>query len=188
MQRNKAIIISAPSGSGKTTLVKYLLQHIPNLKFSISATSRLKRENEVHGKDYYFMTPDEFKKNINLDGFVEWEEVYNGIYYGTLKSEVERIWAEGCSIIFDVDVKGGISLKNFFKDNGLAIFIKVKDISELERRLIRRNSDSQESITVRLAKVTEELRYEKDFDEIIVNDVLENSLKEAESIVNTFLT
>lgn len=185
---NKVIIVSAPSGSGKTTIVKYLLEHIQNLKFSISATSRARRGNEIHGKDYYFITRDEFEKNISSNGFVEWEEVYNGIYYGTLKSEVERIWEEGCSIIFDVDVKGGISLKNFFKEKGLSVFIKVKDVNELERRLKRRNSDSQESINERLVKATHELQYEKDFDEVIVNDVLKISFRQAESIVNTFLT
>lgn len=188
MRKNKVIIFSAPSGSGKTTIVKYLLENISNLKFSISATSRSKRGDEIHGKDYYFMTRKEFEKNIQTNGFVEWEEVYEGIYYGTLKSEVERIWAEGCSIIFDVDVKGGLSLKDFFKKNGLSVFIKVKDIEELERRLKKRDSDSKESIIERLAKATEELQYEKDFDEVIVNEVLEKSYKQAEVMVNTFLT
>ncbi len=150
----KLVIFSAPSGAGKTTIVKHLLATNPNLGFSISACTRDKRgRNEVHGKDYYFLTPDEFKKKLDNDEFVEWQEVYVGAFYGTLKSEVERIWSLGKTVIFDVDVKGGINIKKLYGDNALAIFVEPPSIEELERRLRSRETENDESISKRMFKV-----------------------------------
>jgi guanylate kinase len=187
MSGEKVIIVSAPSGSGKTTIVKYLLKKIPKLKFSISATSREKRKGERDKSDYYFIGTEDFLAKIKNDEFVEWEEVYNGSLYGTLKSEVERIWAEGNCIIFDVDVQGGINLKKYFKDKGLSLFIRVRDVSELEKRLKLRGTETNESLQSRIEKASSEMKYEDYFDRIVINDKLENAKKEAEQIVNTFL-
>ena len=149
----KAIIFSAPSGSGKTTIVRHLLEKNPDLGFSISASTRDKRgRTEAHGKDYYFLTPEEFKKKIDNKEFVEWEEVYEGNFYGTLKSEVDRIWKNGKNVIFDVDVKGGINLKNYFGDKALAIFVKVPSMEVLKERLHDRGTESEESLSRRLFK------------------------------------
>ena len=187
MVKGKAIIISAPSGSGKTTIVKKLLAHFDQLSFSISATSRGKRFNEENGKDYYFLSGEEFMEKVNGNQFVEWEEVYSGIYYGTLKSEIERLWALNKTVVFDVDVKGGVNLKKYFAENALSIFIKVKDLEELEKRLKDRNSDSEESINQRINKAASELEFETHFDKVIINDVLETCYQEAVSIVEKFL-
>ena len=147
----KAIIFSAPSGSGKTSLVKHLMQQVPNLGFSISACTRDKRgRHEVHGRDYYFLSIDEFKNKIDQDQFVEWEEVYAGNFYGTLKEEVYRIWKEGKAVIFDVDVKGGLALKKYFGDQALAIFVKVPSLDVLESRLNDRGTESEESLSRRI--------------------------------------
>jgi guanylate kinase len=184
----KLIIFSAPSGSGKTTIVKYLLTHNSNLGFSISACTRDKRgRNEANGKDYYFLTPEEFKKKIDDNEFVEWEQVYVGAFYGTLKSEIERIWNLGKHVLFDVDVNGGLSLKKYYGDNALAIFVKVPSMEILEQRLRSRGTDSEESISRRLFKVKFEMSFEDKFDVTLVNENLENTLIKAQQLVDDFL-
>ena len=184
---NKVIIFSAPSGSGKTTLVKYCLAVFPELQFSISATTRALRGEEIHGKDYFFLSVEEFKNLIAENAFVEYEEVYQDKFYGTLKSEVERIWQEGKVVIFDVDVKGGVNLKKIFGENALSIFIAPPSIDELERRLISRATDDLETIKIRVAKAKEEMTYAEEFDQIIINDDLETAQKEIERIVRNFI-
>jgi len=183
----KAIIFSAPSGSGKTTIVRHLLEKNPDLGFSISASTRDKRgRTEAHGKDYYFLTPDEFKKKIDGNEFVEWEEVYEGNFYGTLKSEVERIWKNGKNVIFDVDVKGGINLKNYFGDKGLAIFVKVPSIEVLKERLHDRGTESEESLSRRLFKANFEMTFQDKFDKVLINEDLEHSLQQAQQLYDAF--
>jgi guanylate kinase len=188
MHKGKALIFSAPSGSGKTTIVRHLLENNPNLGFSISACTRDKRgRNEQNGKDYYFLTPEEFKKKIDEDAFIEWEEVYEGNFYGTLKSEVENIWNEGKHVIFDVDVKGGLNLKRYFSDKALAVFVKVPSLEILESRLNDRNTDSPHSISRRLFKAKFEMSFEKEFDVTLINENLEDSLKSAQKLVDDFI-
>lgn len=186
MQQGKAFIFSAPSGSGKTTIVRNLLEQNANLSFSISACTRPQRPNEVNGRDYYFMTPEEFRARIDQQAFVEWEEVYSGKYYGTLKSEIERIWEQGKHVIFDVDVLGGINLKNYFGDNALAVFVKVPSLEKLEQRLTDRNTETPESLQQRLDKAREELAHEKDFDVTLVNDDLQQTLQRAQYLYEQF--
>ena len=189
MATGKAFIFSAPSGSGKTTIVKHLLKTNNNLEFSISACTRDKRgRNEKNGQDYYFLTTEEFKQKIDNDEFIEWEEVYPGNFYGTLKSEIERIWQSGKSVIFDVDVKGGLSLKNYFKDQALAVFVKVPSLEVLNERLSSRASETPESLSQRLYKARFELGFEDKFDLTILNNKLETSLSEAQQAVDDFLT
>jgi guanylate kinase len=183
----KLFIFSAPSGSGKTTIVKHLLKKDFNLEFSVSATSRAKRGTEVHGKDYYFLSSEEFKQKINNNEFLEWEEVYDGCYYGTLKSEIERIKNKGNNVIFDVDVVGGVNIKKYYKNDALAIFIQPPSIEELENRLRSRNTDSQEVITERIKKFKFELSFANQFDKIIINDKLDEALKEAELTLTEFI-
>lgn len=185
--QGKAIIFSAPSGSGKTTIVKKLIEQFPSLKFSISATTRQPRGNEKDGEDYYFLSLDDFENKIRNKEFFEYEEVYSGTYYGTLKSEVQRIWDEGNHVIFDVDVVGGVNLKSQLKDRALGIFIKVGDSNQLKERLQNRGTDSQEEIEKRVAKATEEMGYEKFFDASIVNDDLDKAINEASQVVRSFL-
>jgi guanylate kinase len=188
MPKGKVLIFSAPSGSGKTTIVRHLLEKNPNLGFSISACTRDKRgRNEQNGKDYYFLTPEEFKKKIDEDAFIEWEEVYEGNFYGTLKSEVEKIWNEGKHVIFDVDVKGGLNLKKYFKEKALAVFVKVPSLEVLESRLNDRNTDSPHSISRRLFKAKFEMSFEKEFDVSLINENLEDSLQKAQKLVDDFL-
>lgn len=183
----KAIIFSAPSGSGKTTIVKHLLKTNPDLGFSISASTRDKRgRTEQHGKDYYFLSPLDFKKKIDNNEFVEWEEVYEGNFYGTLKSEVDRIWREGKNVIFDVDVKGGLNLKKYFGDKGLAIFVKVPSIEVLKERLNDRGTETPESLSRRLFKAQFEMTFQDRFDKILVNESLEKSLAEAQRMYDEF--
>ncbi|MBX2953453.1 MAG: guanylate kinase [Leadbetterella sp.] len=183
----KAIIFCAPSGSGKTTLVRHLLSVHENLGFSISACTRDKRgRNEVHGKDYYFLSIEEFQAKIKENAFVEWEEVYPGGYYGTLKSEVERLWDAGKNVIFDVDVKGGLKLKEYFGENALAIFVKVPSLEELEVRLRSRGTETEESLSKRLYKVKFEMSFQDRFDVVLLNDNLEESLDKAETLYTTF--
>ncbi|BEV04365.1 MULTISPECIES: guanylate kinase [Chryseobacterium] len=184
---NKVIIFSAPSGSGKTTLVKHSLEVFNELQFSISCTTRQPRGSEVHAVDYHFLTPDEFRQKIAEDAFVEFEEVYTDKYYGTLKSEVEKIWNQGKVVIFDVDVKGGISLKKYFGEQALSIFIEPPSIEELERRLISRNTDDAETIKTRVAKAEEEMSYAKEFDKIVINSDLNEAKKEIESLIKNFI-
>jgi len=183
----KCIILCAPSGAGKTSITKFLLKQDLDLEFSISACNREKRTNEVDGVDYYFLSTEDFKRRIENDEFVEWEEVYNDQFYGTLKTEVNRIWNRGKNVIFDVDVEGGLSLTKHFGENAMAIFIYPPSFEILEERLRKRGTESEEKIQKRLAKAKKELSYSKWFDNIIVNDDLEKSEKEAFEIVKAFL-
>lgn len=185
--KGKAIIFSAPSGSGKTTIVKHLLQLNLNLEFSVSACSRQSRENEIHAKDYYFLSVEEFKAGIERQEFIEWEEVYKDHYYGTLKSELERIWNKGKQVIFDVDVVGGINLKKAFGNDAMAIFVQPPSIEVLEQRLRVRSTDTREKIRDRVAKAASEMEYAGQFDVIIVNDKLDDALARAEKVVTEFL-
>lgn len=183
----KAIIFSAPSGSGKTTIVKHLLKTNSDLGFSISASTRDKRgRTEKDGQDYYFLSPVEFKKKIDGNDFVEWEEVYEGNFYGTLKSEVERIWKDGKNVIFDVDVKGGLNLKKYFGNNGLAIFVKVPSVEVLQERLHDRGTETSESLSRRLFKAQFEMSFQDKFDEVLVNENLEKSLATAQRLYDNF--
>jgi guanylate kinase len=187
MLDGKAIIFCAPSGSGKTTLVKHLLSVRDNLGFSISACTRDRRgRSEEHGKDYFFYSIEEFQSLIQKDAFVEWEEVYPGGYYGTLKSEVERLWASGKNVIFDVDVKGGLKLKEYFQEKAVAVFVKVPSIEELEKRLRERNTETEESLSKRLYKVKFEMTFQDKFDVILLNDNLEESQLKAEDLYDAF--
>ncbi len=184
----KVLIFSAPSGAGKTTIVRHLLNKDEcNLSFSVSACSRNKRENEINGKDYYFLSADEFRLKIQNNEFLEWEEVYQDSYYGSLKSEVERLTSEGRNVVFDVDVKGGINIKKYYKENALSVFIMPPDIDELEKRLIARCTDKPESIKMRVEKSKYELGFADQFDVIIINDNLDKALFEAETIVREFI-
>ena len=187
--QGKIIAFSAPSGAGKTTIVQRLLARIPELSFSISACTRDKRgRTEANGKDYYFISVQEFQEKIRHDSFVEWEEVYEGAFYGTLKSEVERIWENGHHAVLDVDVKGGVSIKEFYKDRALAVFVKPPSLEVLEQRLRKRATDSDASISARLYKANFELNFEDRFDVVITNDDLERAVDEAERIVRAFIT
>lgn len=189
MISGKAIIFSAPSGSGKTTIVKHLLLNNANLTFSISACTRDKRgRTEVNGKDYYFLSPEEFRQKIDNNEFVEWEEVYPGNFYGTLKAEIARIWKSGRVVIFDVDVKGGLSLKKYFEDQALAVFVKVPTLELLKERLSSRASETPESLSQRLFKARFELEFENKFDVTILNIDLEESLIEAQNVLDEFLS
>lgn len=184
----KLIIFCAPSGSGKTTIVKHLLANNSDLGFSISACTRDRRgRNEENGKDYYFLTPEEFKTKIDNDEFVEWEQVYEGAFYGTLKSEIERIWAQGKHVIFDVDVKGGLSLKRYYKERALAVFVKVPSEEELEKRLRGRGTDTEESISRRLFKVKFEMSFQDKFDKILLNEDLDKTLTQAQKLYDEFV-
>ncbi|KMQ65773.1 guanylate kinase [Chryseobacterium angstadtii] len=184
---NKVIIFSAPSGSGKTTLVKHSLETFSELSFSISCTTRQPRGSETHAVDYHFLSPEEFRQKIAENAFVEYEEVYTDKYYGTLKSEVEKIWNQGKVVIFDVDVKGGISLKKYFGEKALSIFIEPPSIEELERRLISRNTDDAETIKTRVAKAGEEMTYANEFDRVVINTDLDEAKKEIESLIKNFI-
>lgn len=183
----KLLIFSAPSGSGKTSIVQHLLKRISSLEFSISATSRKPRKGEIHGKDYYFVSPDEFKKKIENDEFIEWEEVYKDNYYGTLKSELQRIWASGRDVIFDVDVVGGLNIKKQFPDSSLAIFVTVPSFKELEKRLRNRSTESEEALQKRLSKAKDEMSKADRFDIKIMNYNLDNAIAEAERLVRGFV-
>ncbi len=185
---NKVIIFSAPSGAGKSTIVGHILKLHPELEFSISATSRAPRGMEEHGKEYYFLSTEEFRKLIAEDKFVEFEEVYAGSYYGTLRSEVERIWAKGHTIIFDIDVQGGVNLKRIFGEQALAIFIQAPSVEELRKRLVSRATDTDEAIERRVAKAASEIEFAfGKFDYTLVNDDLATALAEAERVVGNFL-
>ncbi len=184
----KLIVFSAPSGSGKTTIVRHLLSKEDlNLEFSISAASRAPRGEEVSGKDYYFMSTDEFKKHIKNEDFLEWEEVYRDNFYGTLKSEVERIWAKGKNVIFDIDVSGGLRIKHKFPEETLAVFVKPPSVDELKRRLKERSTESDDKINMRIAKASVELATAPQFDVIIKNYDLPIALEEAYQLVKNFV-
>lgn len=184
----KVLIFSAPSGSGKSTIVNHILGLYPDsMEFSVSATSRAPRGEEQDGREYYFLTTEEFRKMIAEDKFVEYEEVYEGRFYGTLKSECERIWAAGHVIIFDVDVKGGVNLKKYFGDAALSIFIQAPSVEVLRQRLVNRGTDSPEAIEERVAKAEEEMTYAPQFDYVLVNDELQTAYAESEKVVEDFL-
>lgn len=183
----KVIIFSAPSGAGKSTIVNYLLGRNRELEFSISATCRAPRGKEIHGKEYYFFTADEFQKRIDNKEFLEWEEVYPGCFYGTLCSEIERIWAEGHTVLFDVDVVGGVNIKKKFGDEALSIFIQAPSIEVLRQRLTGRGTDAPDKIAQRIAKAEYEMTFADKFDTIVVNDNLEKACREAEEKVRKFL-
>ena len=187
ISKGKMIIFSAPSGAGKTTIVKHLLQQGLNLEFSVSATSRSVRPNEIHGKDYYFLTQAEFRHKIKNDEFLEWEEVYEGIFYGTLKSEVERIRNAGGNVIFDVDVVGGLNIKKYYGNEALAFFVMPPSVEELKKRLQNRSTETDDKIETRIAKAEYELGFAKYFDVILINDNLEKVFLEAEKSVSGFL-
>lgn len=185
--KGKCVIFSAPSGAGKTTIVHHLLAQNIGLEFSVSACSRDPRPNEIDGKDYYFLGVEKFKHKIKEDAFVEWEEVYKDNFYGTLKSEVERIWRNGHSVIFDVDVIGGLNLKKIFGENALAVFVEPPSVEELENRLRGRSTETEDKITQRLAKAREEISFSDKFDSILINDTLDTACAEAEVLVKKFL-
>lgn len=185
---NKVIIFSAPSGAGKSTIVNHLLKLHPELEFSISATSRAPRGQEQHGVEYYFYTADDFRQMISEDRFVEYEEVYSGSFYGTLRSEVERIWAKGHTIIFDIDVQGGVNLKRIFGEQAFSIFIQAPSVEVLRERLNGRGTDTEEAIERRVAKAASEMEFAAGkFDHVLINDDLQTALAEAEKIVGDFL-
>lgn len=185
--KGKVIIFSAPSGAGKSTIINHLLKKFPELEFSISATSRDPRGAEEHGVEYYFFSADEFRNRIIGDEFIEWEEVYNGCYYGTLRSEIQRIWGEGNTVVFDVDVVGGVNLKTIFGEHALSLFIQAPSVEELRNRLVGRATDAPEKIEQRIAKAEYEMEFASKFDEIVVNDSLEHALQKAERLVGDFL-
>jgi len=183
----KLIVISAPSGAGKTSIVHYLLKNIPELAFSISACSREKRENETDGEDYYFLGVEGFKNKISENAFLEWEQVYKNQYYGTLSSEIERIWSEGNSVIFDVDVVGGLNIKKQYPVECLSIFIMPPSLEVLQERLVARASESAESLQKRLDKAEEEIAKKQEFDSIILNDNLDIACKKTMEVIRNFI-
>ncbi len=187
MTQGKLIIFSAPSGAGKTTIVHHLLKKIPELEFSISATTRECRGDEKEGKDYYFINKEEFLHRIAKKEFVEFEEVYSGTFYGTLRSEIQRIWDSGKHVIFDIDVEGGLHIKKIYKENALAIFVNPPSLEVLVERLTGRGTDSQEKLDERIAKADKELGYASRFDVILQNNDLEIAFAEAEKLVSDFL-
>ncbi len=184
----KVIIISAPSGAGKTSIIKQLLQKVDKLAFSVSATSRAIRNGETDGRDYYFLTTSEFKEKILKNEFVEWEEVYPGQFYGTLQSELNRIWEQGNCVLFDVDVKGGINLKKIFGKQALSIFIMPPSVDELRKRLENRHTENSGSLEKRIAKAEFEITFSKHFDKVVVNDKLEKATEEVYNNIKTFMT
>ncbi len=184
----KLIIVAAPSGAGKTTIVHHLLRKFPELAFSVSATNRARRDHEIDGVDYYFLSTDDFKRRVTEGAFLEYEEVYDDQFYGTLKSEIERLWDLGKCVIFDVDVKGATSIKKVYPDESLTIFIKPPSKEILFERLKNRKTETTESLKKRVARVTEELKYEDRFDKVVMNDDLEHAFFEAEKVVRDFIS
>ena len=183
----KLIIFAAPSGSGKTSIVKEIMRLNPSLRFSVSATTRKIRNNEVDGRDYHFISVDEFKEKINQDQFVEYQEVYTNQFYGTLKSELEKIWSQGDTVLFDVDVVGGINLKKIFDKEALSVFVKPPSLEVLKERLVNRNTESQESLNVRLSKAESELTYESNYDYILINDDFNSAVSEINQKIINFI-
>jgi len=186
--KGRLVIISAPSGAGKTTIVKHLLGTRLDLAFSVSATTRIKRDNETEGKDYYFLSTDNFREKIKNGELIEWQEVYKDHYYGTLKSEIDRIWADGKHVLFDVDVMGGLNLKKIFGKSAISIFIMPPSVDELGKRLRNRATDNAEKIRMRVEKATEEMKTAGKFDHIIINDDLERAQDEAFNLVKDFIS
>ncbi|MDY3293994.1 MAG: guanylate kinase [Candidatus Egerieousia sp.] len=187
MSKGLVVVFSAPSGAGKSTIVHHLLEKFPQIEFSVSATSRAPRGAEVDGKDYYFFTAEQFEQKIAEDRFVEYEEVYAGTYYGTLKSEIERLWDKGAVIAFDLFLKGRVIIKRLFGERALSVFVMPPSVKVLEERLIARGTDSKESIAKRLAKAEEEIAYSSKFDVVLVNDNLQQAFAQAERIVGEFI-
>lgn len=183
----KLFIFSAPSGSGKSTIVQHLMKLDLGLAFSISATSRQPREGEVHGREYYFISPEKFQQQIREHAFIEWEEVYPGQYYGTLRSELDRIWNKGQHALFDIDVVGGLNLKNEFGKKACAVFVEPPSLAVLENRLRKRGTDNEKALQKRLGKAEFEMRFAPRFDHVLINDSLEKALEEAETLVRNFL-
>lgn len=183
----KLIILSAPSGAGKSTIIRRLLQHFPELSFSISATSRKPRQGEEEGVHYYFMSPEEFQEDIDKGAFLEWQEVYPDHFYGTLRSEVVRIWDSGRQVAFDIDVQGGINLKKQFEHRALALFIQPPSVEVLRERLVKRGTESEEKIQMRVDKARDEIQFADQFDTIIINDVLDQAVQDAIDACNAFL-
>lgn len=183
----KVLIFSAPSGAGKTTLVRHLLDQFPNLEFSISATSRQPRGAEIDGRDYYFLSAEDFEQRVERGEFIEWEEVYTGTYYGTLRSEIERIWDKGNVAVFDVDVVGGVNIKRLFGDSALSVFVMPPSVEELRVRLLNRSTDSLAEIDKRVAKAASEIEYATKFDRVIINDRLSEAQHQAELEITKFL-
>ena len=187
-KKGKCIIFSAPSGAGKTTIVHYLLKESLGLEFSVSACSREPRKNEISGKDYYFLGLEGFKDQIDKEAFIEWEEVYTNNFYGTLKSEIERIWANGKSVIFDVDVIGGLNLKRIFGEQALSVFVKPPSYEVLEKRLRNRSTETEDKIQQRMKKANDEFAYAPEFDIILINDNLDEACNKAKEMVSEFLS
>ncbi len=187
LQEGKILIFTAPSGAGKTTIVRHLLSHFPDLAFSVSATTRAKRPQEVEGKDYYFLAPADFQAKIEQDAFVEWEEVYPGGFYGTLHSELQRLWALGKTIVFDIEVKGATNLKRLYPNNSLAVFVQPPSKEILFQRLRDRSTEDESSLAVRIQRAGEELLYVDRFDRVLVNDELVPALAKAEVLTANFL-
>jgi guanylate kinase len=183
----KLIIFSAPSGAGKTTIVHHILNRFPQLQFSVSACSRKQRKGEIHGNDYYFLSVEEFRTKINENAFLEWEEVYPGSYYGTLVSEVSRIWNQGKHVVFDVDVKGGLNIKKKFPEQSLSVFIMPPSVPELENRLRNRQTESEESLNKRIRKAEYELEFASEFDKVVINNDLETAIEETSGLLEIFL-
>lgn len=185
--QGKLFIFSAPSGAGKTSIVRGVLREVPGLAFSVSACSRHKRPGEKDGVDYYFLSPDEFREKIRQDDFLEWEEVYPGSYYGTLRSEVERLWGEGFHVVFDVDVAGGMKIREAFPQRALSLFVRPPSLEVLRERLVNRKTETEESLSKRLGKAAQELSFARFFDHVIVNDRLEDATGEAVRLVKGFI-
>ena len=187
-KQNKTILFTAPSGAGKTTVVQHLLEEYPDiLGFSVSATTRKKRKHERGGKDYYFISEKDFRNSIEKEEFVEWEEVYENQYYGTLKSEIERLWKKGKVVVFDIDVKGAKNIKDFYGDDCLAVFISPPSLEILIERLENRGTESKKSLEKRIARVRKEMEYRDKFDKVLINDFLPETFRKAENLVETFL-
>ena len=186
-EQKKLIMFCGPSGSGKTTITQYLIENIPDLGFSVSATTRAKRNGEKEGDHYYFLTNEEFREKIQNGEFVEWEEVYDSVFYGTLRSEIERIWNSGKHVIFDIDVEGGLNIKNQYPENSLAVFVQPPSIEHLRQRLMERATDHPENIEKRVAKAVHELRYAPRFDHVIINNDKGKTLDEALKVTKNFL-
>ncbi len=185
--KGKLVIISAPSGAGKTTIVRHLLDSSINLEFSVSATTRAPRGNEKDGREYYFLSVEEFRKRVKKGDFIEWEEVYKDQLYGTLKSEIDRIWSNGNHVLFDVDVKGGIHLKDIFRLEAISIFIMPPSVKELKKRLILRGTDTKAKIKMRVTKAQEEMKQAAEFDNIVINDNLEQAQNDVYNLVYSFI-
>lgn len=183
----KLIVFAAPSGSGKSTIVKYLLSKIPALSFSISATTRSPRNNEVNGREYYFIPVSEFQNKINQNEFVEWEEVYPGLFYGTLKEEIHKLWSENKTVIFDIDVYGALAIKKIYPEETLTIYVDVTDFEDLQKRLALRNTESHDQLQERILKAQHESSFKNKFDKILVNDVLEDTCQQAMKLVLNFI-